>query len=59
MNRKAYLHEYRQKNRQKINEQKRESYQRNKEYPKEVKEAFAPKNHQWLTAEENLKKAAK
>lgn len=24
--------------------------------PKEVKEAFAPENHQWLTAEENLSK---
>ncbi len=27
--------------------------------PKEVKEAFAPENHQWLTAKENLSKGGK
>lgn len=27
--------------------------------PEQIKEAFAPENHQWLTAEENLKKGVK
>lgn len=27
--------------------------------PKEVKKAFAPENHQWLTAEQNMKKGGK
>ncbi len=27
--------------------------------PEQIKEAFAPENHQWLTAEENLRKGAK
>lgn len=27
--------------------------------PNQVKQAFAPENHQWLLAEENLKKGGK
>ena len=27
--------------------------------PEQIKEAFASENHQWLTAEENLKKGSK
>jgi len=31
----------------------------NLEYKEEIKKAFAPENHQWLTIEENLKKGSK
>jgi hypothetical protein len=27
--------------------------------PEQIKEAFAPENHQWLTIEENLKKGGR